>query len=121
MIFRGGGGGGGSGPPNPLWIRTWGRLTPLFAYRIMVYQNLNKTEKYHPTTTKRKKLSPAGRDSKCGSRGGLGVRTPLEKSRYMGFYRVKAIGPPGKSWTPPPPGKCWTPSGTFKNDSFLRN
>ena len=49
------GGGGGSGPPNPLWIRTWGRLTPLFAYRIMVYQNLNKTEKYHPTTTKRKK------------------------------------------------------------------
>ena len=41
--------------PPPLWIRTWGRLTPLFAYRIMVYQNLNKTEKYHPTTTKRKK------------------------------------------------------------------
>ena len=49
------GGGGGSGPPNPLWIRTWGRLTPLFAYRIMVYQNLNKTEKCHSTTTKRKK------------------------------------------------------------------
>ena len=46
---------GGSGPPYPLWIRTWGHLTPLFAYRIMVYQNLNKTEKYHPTTTKRKK------------------------------------------------------------------
>ena len=46
---------GGSGPLIPLWIRTWGRLTPLFAYRIMVYQNLNKTEKYHPTTTKRKK------------------------------------------------------------------
>ena len=39
----GGGGGGGSGAPNPLWIRMWGRLTPLFAYRIMVYQNLNKT------------------------------------------------------------------------------
>ena len=48
------GGGGGSGPPNPLWIRTWGRLTPLFAYRIMVYQNLNKTEKYHPTTKRKK-------------------------------------------------------------------
>ena len=48
-------GGGGSGPLNPLWIRTWDRLTPLFAYRIMVYQNLNKTEKYHPTMTKRKK------------------------------------------------------------------
>ena len=48
-------GGGGSGPPNPHWIHTWGRLTPLFAYRIMVYQNLNKIEKYHPTTTKRKR------------------------------------------------------------------
>ena len=48
-------GGGGPDPLTPLWIRTWGRLTPLLAYRIMVYQNLNKTEKYHPTTTKRKK------------------------------------------------------------------
>ena len=43
-------------PLTPLWIRTWGRLTPLFAYRIMVYQNLNKNEKYHPTTIKRKKV-----------------------------------------------------------------
>ena len=50
-----GGGGGGPDPLTPLWIRTWGRLTPLFAHRFMVYQNLNKTEKYHPTTTKRKK------------------------------------------------------------------
>ena len=49
------GGGGASGPPCPLWIRTWGRLTPLFAYRIMVYQNLNKTEKYNLKTTKWKK------------------------------------------------------------------
>ena len=46
---------GGPDPLPPIWIRTWGRLAPLFAYRIMVYQNLNKTEKYHPTTTKRKK------------------------------------------------------------------
>ena len=46
---------GGVPTPNPLWIRTWGRLTPMFANRIMVYQNLNETEKYHPTTTKRKK------------------------------------------------------------------
>ena len=38
--------GGGSGPLISLWIHTWGRLTPLFAYRIVVYQNLNKTEKY---------------------------------------------------------------------------
>ena len=49
------GGGGGPDSLTPLWIRTWGRLTPLFAYRIMVYQNLNKTEKYHPKTTKWKK------------------------------------------------------------------
>ena len=48
-------GAGGSGPLNPLCIRTRGRLTPLFAYRIIVYQNLNKTEKYHLTTTKREK------------------------------------------------------------------
>ena len=65
---RGGGGGvskethitfqgGGDPDPNPLWNRTWGRLTLLFAYRIMVYQNLDKTEKYHPTTTKRKKAT----------------------------------------------------------------
>ena len=47
--------GGGPDPLTPLWIRTWGRLTPLFAYRIMVYPNLNKTEKYHPKTTKWKK------------------------------------------------------------------
>ena len=47
--------GEGPDPLTPLWIRTWGRLTPLFAYRIMVYQNLNKTEKYHPKTTKWKK------------------------------------------------------------------
>ena len=44
-------GGGCPDPLTPLWIRTWGRLTPLFADRIVVYQNLNKTEKYHPKTT----------------------------------------------------------------------
>ena len=59
-----GGGGGVRTPTPPLWMRTWGRLTPLFAYRIMVYQNLNKTEKYHPTTTK---------------------RTPLENHKLYGF------------------------------------
>ena len=96
-------GGGGPDPLTPLGIRTWGRLTPLFAYRIMVYQNLNKTEKYHPRTTKRKKLSPAGRDSKCGSRGGSGGPDPTGKSQVIwvsiGF---KQSDPLGKSWTPPP-------------------
>ena len=46
--------GGGPDPLIPLWIRTWGRLTPLFAYRIMVYQNLNKTE----NTTQRRLNDP---------------------------------------------------------------
>ena len=77
--------GRGSGPPNPP-PRTLGRLTPLFAYRIMVYQNLNKTEKYHPTTTKRKKsylllIEIASADPE----GGQGVRTPLENHKLYGF------------------------------------
>ena len=105
---------GGPDPlTSPLWIRTWGRLTPLLAYRIMVYQNLNKTEKYQPTTTKRKKLSPAGRDSKCGSRGGSGGLDPPGKSQVIWVsIGYKQLDPPGKSWTP---------SGTLKNYSFLRN
>ena len=94
---------GGSGPLTPLWIRRWGRLTPLFAYRIMVYQNLNKTEKYHPTTTKRKKLSPAGRDSKCGSRGGSGAPDPPGKSQVIWV----SIG--YKQLDPPPPWKMLDP------------
>ena len=49
------GGGGGPDPLTPLWIRTWGRLTPLFAYRIMVYQNLNKTENTTQRRLNRKK------------------------------------------------------------------
>ena len=83
------GGGGGPDPLTPLWIRMWGRLTPLFAYRTMVYQNLNKTEKYHPTTTKRKKnyillVEIASADPE----GAQGVRTPWKITSYMGFYRV---------------------------------
>ena len=120
MIFQG----GGPDPLTLLWIRTWGRLTPLFAYRIMVYQNLNKTEKYHPTTTKRKKSYPLLVEiASADPEGGQGVRTPLENHNYMGFYWVLAIGPPWKKLDPPPPppGKCWTSSGTLKNDSFLRN
>ena len=128
LLQRGGGGPTSSrgwgcpDPLTPLWIRTWGRLTPLFAYRIMVYQNLNKTEKYHPMTTKQKKLSPADRDSKCGSRGGSGGPDPPGKSQVIWVsIGYKQLDPLGKGWTPPPPGKCWTPSGTLKNDSFLRN
>ena len=84
--FPGGGGGGGPDPLNPLWIRTWGRLTPLFAYRIMVHQNLNKNEKYHPTTTKQKKsylllVEIASADPE----GGQVVWTPLENHELYGF------------------------------------
>ena len=82
---------GGSGPPYPLWIRTWSRLTPLFAYRIMVYQNLNKTENYHPTTIKRKKsylllVEIASADPEGGGVRGSGP--PWKITSYMGFYRV---------------------------------
>ena len=113
---------GGPDPLTPLWIRTWGRLTPLFAYRIMVYQNLNKSEKYHPTTTKRKKSYLLLVEiASAEPEGGQGVQTPWKITSYMGFYRVYAIGPPWKKLDPPPPGKCWTPSLTLKNISFLRN
>ena len=129
LLPGGGGGGGGSkethitcdfpggegpDPLTPLWIRTWGRLTPLFAYRLKntIQRRLNG-----------KKLSPAGRDSKCGSREGSGGPDPPGKSQVIWVsIGYKQLDPPGKSWTPPPPpGKCWTPSGTLKNDSFLRN
>ena len=60
------------GGPDPLipWIRTWGRLTPLFT----THGRLNG-----------KKLSPAGRDSKCGSRRGSGGPDPLENHKLYGF------------------------------------
>ena len=53
----------------------------------MVYQNLNKTEKYHPTTTKRKKsflllVEIASADPEAGQ----GVRTPWKITSYMGSY-----------------------------------
>ena len=74
------GGGGGFGPPNLLWIRMWGRLTPLFAYRTMVYQNLNKTKKYHPTTNN-------------------------EKKNYFLLVEIASADPKGGSGGPDPPGK----------------
>ena len=91
------GGGGGVWTPYP----PLDPHAPLFAYRIKVYQNLNKTEKYHPTTTKRKKLSPAGRDSKCGSRGESGGPDPPGKSQviwvsigYKQLAPLENVGPP---------------------------
>ena len=79
--------GGGSGPPNPppLWTHTLGRLTPLFAYRIMVYQNLNKTEKYHPTTTKRKKSYILLVEIASADPEGSGGLDPLENHKLYGF------------------------------------
>ena len=94
VIFQGGG--GRAGPLTPLWIRTWGRLTPLFAYRILVYQNLDKTEKIPPNDDlTEKKLSPAGRDSKCGSRGGSGGPDPPGKSQVIWVsLGYKQLDPP---------------------------
>ena len=70
----------------------------------MVYQNLNKTEKYHPTTTKRKKPSPADRDSKCGSREGSGGPDPPGKSQVIwvsiGYKQLDPLGKVGPSMIP---------------------
>ena len=66
--------------------RQWGRLTPLFAYRIRIYQYLNKTEKYHPEKSYLLLVEIASADPE----GGQGVRTPTpwKITSYMGFYRV---------------------------------
>ena len=55
--------GRGPDPLSTLWIRTWGRLTPLFVYRIMVYQNLNKMKNATQRRLNGNELSPAVRDS----------------------------------------------------------
>ena len=82
-------GGVGPDPLTPLWIRMWGRLTPLFAYRTMVYQNLNKTEKYHSTTTKRKKNYLLLVEIASADPEGVRVSGPPWKIlSYVGFYRV---------------------------------
>ena len=50
-----------------------------------------------------KKLSPAGRDSKCGSKGGSGGPDPPGKPLVIWVsIGYKLLNPPGKSWTPPP-------------------
>ena len=49
--------------------------------------------------------------------GGGGPDPPPGKSRYMGFYKEKAIGPPVKMLDPLE--KCSTPTGTVENNSFL--
>ena len=102
--------------PGILWIRTWGRLTPLFAYRIMVYQILNKTEKCHPTTTKRKKNYLLLVEIASADPEGVRGSGPPGKSQViwvsMGY---KQLDTPWKKLDPPP-GKCWTPYATLKNE-----
>ena len=96
--------GGGPDPLTPLWIRTWGRLTPLFAYRIMVYQNLNNLKNTTQRRQNWKKLSPADRDSKCGSRGGSGGSDPPGKSQIIWVsIGYKQLDKPWKKLDPPPP------------------
>ena len=94
--------GRGSGSLTPLWIRTWGRLTPLFAYRIMVYQNLEKMKKYHPTTTKRQKSYLLLVEIASADPEGVRWSGPPWKSQVIWvFIGYKQLDPPGKSWTPP--------------------
>ena len=51
--------------------------------------------------TTQRRLSPAGRDSKCGSRGGSG---PPGKSQVIwGSIGYEQLDPPGKKLDPPPP------------------
>ena len=99
---------GGPDPLTPLWIRTWGGLMPLFAYRIMVYQNLNKLKNTTQRRLNGKKLSPAGRDSKCGSRGASGGPDPPGKSQviwgsigYKQLDPLEKVGPPLENVGPP--------------------
>ena len=67
----------------------------------MVYQNLNKTEKYHPTTTKRKKaylllIEIASADLEGG--GGGGQDTPGKSQVIWVSIGYKQLDPLGKSW-----------------------
>ena len=68
----------------PLWIRTWGRLTPLFAYRIMVYQNLNKTENTTQRRLNGKSYLLLVEIASADPEG----ENPWKIASYMGFYRV---------------------------------
>ena len=112
MIFQGR---GGPDPLTALWIRTWGRLTQLFAYRIMVYQNLNKTEKYYPTTIKRKKsylllIEIASADPEGGGGGGgSGGPDPPGKSQVIWVsIGYKQLDPLGKILDPRMESKVYT-------------
>ena len=81
-------GGGGPDPLIPLW----------FAYRIMVYQNLNKTEKYHPTTKRKKSYLLLVEIASADPEGGP---DPLENYKLYGFLYgisnwtpLEKVGPP---------------------------
>ena len=65
-------------PLSPLWIRTWGRLTPLFVYTIMVYQNLKKMKNATQRRLNGNELSPAVRDSMVYT-GKHGVRIAVQR------------------------------------------
>ena len=74
---------GGSGPPNPPLDPHVGSPDATVCLQNQVYQNLNKTQKYHPTTTKRKKsylllVEIASADPE----GGQG---PLKNYKLYGF------------------------------------
>ena len=70
----------------------------------MVYQNLNKTENTTHRRLNGKKLSPAGRDSKCGSRGGQGDLTPPPGKSQVIWVSIgyRQLDPLEKVGPPPP-------------------
>ena len=90
-------GGGGPDLLTPLRIRTWGRLLH------MVYQNLNKTEKYHPTTTRRKKAISCWSRYQVRIQRGVRGQDPPGKSQVIWIsIGYKQLDPPGKVGPPPP-------------------
>ena len=76
---------GGSGPPNPPLDPHVG--SPDATVCLQNHgQNLNKTVKFHPTTTKRKKSYLLLVE--IASAGPEGGRDPWKITSNMGFYRV---------------------------------
>ena len=93
----------------PLWIRTWGRLTPLFAYRIMVYQNLNKTENTTQRRLNGKSYLLLVEIASADPEGVRGSRPPGKSQVIWVSIGYKQLDPPGKKLDPPPPWKMLDP------------
>ena len=97
--FPGGGEGGVRTPSPPPLDPHVG--SPDATVCLQNHQNLNKNEKYHPTTKRKKAIS-----CWCGSRGGSMGPDPPGKSQVIWVSKVyKQLDPPPleKVGHPPPP------------------